>query len=171
MKQTLRWRESWRKSEMVRKVGNENTHPFHTRTKGEDSKVHSRMWQHSFSKEFPTLGESTVRLFKKQYEAKVRRIGPEQEISHLPKKRGRPLTLGELDGKVQQYVRSLRRAGTPVNARIVIATAEGIIKATDRTMLIENGGHIQLTLAWAYSLLQRMGFVQRKATTKTKTSL
>ena len=95
-----------------------------------------------------------------------------QEVSHLPKKkRGRPLTLGELDGKVQQYVRSLRRAGTPVNARIVIAAAEGIIKATDRIMLIENGGHIQLTLAWTYSLLQRMGFVQRKATTKTKTSL
>ena len=99
-----------------------------------------------------------MRLFKKQYEAELRRIGPEQEISHLPKKkRGRPLTLGELDGKVQQYVRSLRRAGTPVNARIVIAAAEGITKATDRTMLIENGGHIQLTLAWAYSLLQRMG--------------
>ena len=57
------------------------------------------------------------------------------------------------------------------NARIVIAAAEGIIKATDRTMLIENGGHIQLTLAWAYSLLQRMGFVQRKATTETKISL
>ena len=38
-------------------------------------------------------------------------------------------------------------------------------------MLIENGGHIQLTLAWAYSLLQRIGFVQQKATTKTKTSL
>ena len=55
-----------------------------------------------FRKEFPTLGESTVRLFKKQYEAELRRIGPEQEISHLPKKkRGRPLTLGELDGKVQ----------------------------------------------------------------------
>ena len=47
----------------------------------------------------------------------------------------------------------------------------GIIKATDRTMLIENGYHIQLTLAWVYSLLQRMGFVQRDATTKTKTSL
>ena len=49
------------------------------------------------------------------------------------KKRGRPLSLGELDGKVQQYVRSLRRAGTPVNARIVIGAVEGIIKATDRT--------------------------------------
>ena len=70
--------------------------------------------------------------WRKRYEAELRRIGPEQEISHLPKKkRGTPLTLGELDGKV----------------RIVIAAAEGFIKATDHTMLIENGGHIQLTLA------------------------
>ena len=52
-----------------------------------------------------------------------------------------------------------------------MAAAEGIIIATDRTMLVDNGGHIQLTLAWAYSLLKRMGFVQRKAATKTKTSL
>ena len=100
-----------------------------------------------FRQEFPTLGESTVRLFKKQPHW-LKRMGREHEISRLPKKkRGRPLTLGELDGKVQQYIRSLRRAGTPVNARIVMAAAEGIIKATDRTMLIENGGHIQLTLA------------------------
>ena len=57
------------------------------------------------SKEFPTLGESTVRLFKKQYEAELKRIGPEHEISHLSKKkRGRLLSLGELDAKVQQYV-------------------------------------------------------------------
>ena len=38
-------------------------------------------------------------------------------------------------------------------------------------MLINNGGNIRLTLAWAYSILKRMGFVQWKATTKTKTSL
>ena len=57
-----------------------------------------------FSREFPTLGESTVRLFKKQYEAELKRK-PEQDLPK--KKRGRPLTLGELDGKVQQYVRSL----------------------------------------------------------------
>ena len=125
-----------------------------------------------FSKEFSTLGESTVRLFRKGYEAELRRKSLEHEISHLPKKkRGRPLTLGDLDGKVQQYLRALRRAGAPVNARIVLAAAEGIAKATDRTTLIDNGGHIRLTLAWAYSILKRMGFVQRKATTKTKTSL
>ena len=121
-----------------------------------------------FSKEFSTLGESTVRLFRKGYEAELRRKSLEHEISHLPKKKqGRPLTLGDLD----QYLRALRRAGAPVNARIVLAAAEGIVKATDRTMLIDNGGHIRLTLAWAYLTLKRMGFVQRKATTKTKTSL
>ena len=52
-----------------------------------------------------------------------------------------------------------------------MAAAEGIVKASDRTLFVENGGHIQLTQAWAYSLLKRMGFVQWKATTKTKTSL
>ena len=50
-------------------------------------------------------------------------------------KRGRPLTLGNLDEKVQQYIRALRKAGTPVNARVVLAAAEGIMKATDRTLL------------------------------------
>jgi hypothetical protein len=38
-------------------------------------------------------------------------------------------------------------------------------------MLSDNGGGIHLTKAWAYSILNRMGFVQRKATTKAKTSL
>ena len=37
--------------------------------------------------------------------------GRDQEISSLPKKRGRPITLGELDDKFQQCIRSLRRAG------------------------------------------------------------
>ena len=49
----------------------------------------------------------------------------EQAISSLPKKKqGRPITR-ELDGKVKQYLRSLRWAGAPVNARIIIAAAEG----------------------------------------------
>jgi len=69
----------------------------------------------------------------------LRRKGLEHRISHLPKKKqGRPLTLGDLDGKVQQYLRALRRAGAPVNARIVLAAAGGNIKATDCTMLVDN---------------------------------
>ena len=42
-------------------------------------------------------------------------------------KRGRPLTIGELDGVVQSYIRALREAGTPINASIVIAAANGIV--------------------------------------------
>jgi len=122
-----------------------------------------------FSKEFSTLGESTVRLFRKGYEAELRRKSLEHEISHLPKKqRGRPLILGDLNGKVQQYLRALRRAGAPVNARIVLAAAEGTAKATDRTMLIDNGGHIRLTLAWAYSILKGWGLCSGKLPTKPR---
>ena len=40
-----------------------------------------------FSKEFTTLGENTVRLFRKGYEAELRRKGLEHEISHLTKKK------------------------------------------------------------------------------------
>ena len=124
-----------------------------------------------FNQDFPSLGESTVRVFKKQYMAELKKKPGEDIMELVSKKRGRPLTLGELDTKAQQYIRSLRSAGTPVNARIVLAAAEGIVKATDRNMLADYGGHIQLTLSWAYSLLKRMGFVKRKATTKCKLTL
>lgn len=46
------------------------------------------------------------------------------------KKRGRPLTLWELDDKVQKYIKALRAAGTPVSAHIVQAAAEGIVTAS-----------------------------------------
>ena len=100
-----------------------------------------------FSKEFPSLGESTVRLFKKQYQADLKKVGSEEEITQLAKKRrGRPLALGNRDAKVQKYIRALRKAGTRVNARVVLAAAEGIVTATDCTLLFENGRHIKLSL-------------------------
>ena len=78
-----------------------------------------------FAKEFPTLGESTVCLFKKQYQADLKKVGSREEITQLAKKRrGKPLTLGNLDEKVQQYIKALRKAGTPVIARIVLAATQ-----------------------------------------------
>ena len=68
-----------------------------------------------------------------------------KKITQLAKrKRGRPLALGNLDVKVQQYIRALRKAATPVKARVVIAAAERT--ATEHTLLLENGGHIKLSL-------------------------
>ena len=83
------------------------------------------------------------------------------------RRRGRSLLLGSLDSDVQAYVRALRTARTPVNVQIVQTAAEGIVTACDRTLLVENGGHIiSLSRGWALSLLQRMGYVKRKGTTQ-----
>ena len=54
-----------------------------------------------FKSEFESLGESTVRLFKKAYLSELRK-GAGREVQVLPKKpRGRPLSLGCL---VQDYL-------------------------------------------------------------------
>lgn len=80
--------------------------------------------------------------------------------------------LGEqLDGKVKNYVQALRSAGTPIGSSIVMAAGEGIVRAHDRTLLVQHGGHIQITKSWAMSLMNRMGFVKRKATTKSTPGL
>ena len=116
------------------------------------------------------VGESTVRLFKKKYlealHIRVRNGDIQPVTAILPGRRGRPLLLGELDKKVQAYIQALRDAGGSIGSRIVIAAAEGIVLAHDRTLLVQHGGHIHLTRDWALSLLSRMGFVKRKATTK-----
>ena len=40
-----------------------------------------------------------------------------------------------------------------------------MILTKDSSKLLEFGGHVELTPAWAYSLLSQMNFVKRKATT------
>lgn len=59
---------------------------------------------------------------------------------------------------------ALRKAGTPVNAKIARAAAKGIDEAKNRALLYENGGHTQLTTAWAYSLPKRMRYMYVKRT-------
>ncbi len=82
------------------------------------------------------------------------------------KKRGRPVLLGEvLDKKVQQYLHRVRDGGGVVSARIAMAAARGILMAYNRSRLAEFGGDVEINRQWAYSLLQRMSFVKRKATT------
>ena len=75
------------------------------------------------------------------------------------------ITLGEVDSEVQQYLRVLCAAGTPVDSAIVFASAKGIVMTKDHSLFAEYGGHIVLTTSWAKSLLIRMGTVYRKAST------
>ena len=95
-------------------------------------------------------------------------------VSYLPlNKRGRPLLLtDDLDRSVQRYLCKVRECGGVVTGRIALAAAKGIVTHYDKAMLSEFGGHLQLNLAWGYSLLKRMNFVQRKVTTsKSKHSV
>ena len=82
-----------------------------------------------------------------------------------PKKRGRPLFLGEaLDLKVQEYLRRVRDGGV-VTTRTAMATARGILLSYNRSSLCEFGGHVEVNQSWAYGLLRRMKLVKRKVTT------
>ena len=94
-------------------------------------------------------------------------------MTSLPTKpQGRPVLLGQvLDADVQGYVRSQRAVGGVINTAIVRAGAEGIILARDRSVLVKYGGHIELTKAWAMSLLHRMGYSKRRCSNAGKVSL
>ena len=82
------------------------------------------------------------------------------------------MLLGEtLDQQVQAYLSMLRDSGGVINTTIAIAAATGIVRKKDSNLLAANGGHIALTKHWAQYLLERMGFVKRKSTTKVKVSV
>lgn len=117
------------------------------------------------------VSESTVKSIKKAYLEELRKRPRTDDggepISALPvKKCGRKLLLGDdLDQKVQIYLRKVREGGGAVSDRIVIAAAKGIVLKYNPSMLAELGGPVDLNEYWAHSLLKRMKFVQRKATT------
>ena len=125
-----------------------------------------------------SLGESTVRLFKKRYLEELKKVKETLPVGEAPavkeiavKARGRPLLVGEFDADIQSYINALRKAGTPVSVPVVLAAAEGVITARNRSALLKYGGHIELGRPWAVSILRQMGFVQRRGSTQTKEKL
>ena len=130
------------------------------------------------SKGFPDrmLKESTVRTWMNKYKKELvfrKRSGKDVDIKRLEnKRRGCPLLLGEeIDRQVQMYLFSLREQGAVINSAIVIGCASGIVKNVDSSLLLSNGGHISFSKHWARYMLDRMGFVKRKVSTKAKMSV
>ena len=72
----------------------------------------------------------------------------------------------KLNNALQEYILKLRERGCPVNTHLVIAATRGITQAMDRTRLVEYGGPATLSTSWAKSLLKRMNFTKRRASTK-----
>ena len=67
------------------------------------------------------VGESTARLFKTKYLAALcaqMKNGDSEPVMAIAPGRGRPLLLGELDKKVQAYVRAVRDAGGSIGSSL-----------------------------------------------------
>lgn len=113
----------------------------------------------------PSVNESTVRGFRKRYEAQLktaalRKVFPKKSL--INKRRGRPRMLGDkLDDLVQRFLKATRYKRGIVNTTVAIATATALV---NRYPLLEKDDII-LSRAWAQSLFRRMGFTKRRATT------
>ena len=118
------------------------------------------------------LSPSTLFAWKEHYlkELAKRKHDEVPEVKELtPKKRGRLLLLGaELDAKVQQYIKEMRKNGVVINTSVVMAAAEGIVMHHDANLLAKNEGPIVISKHWARALLTRMCFVKRRGNTKAK---
>ena len=62
----------------------------------------------------------------------------------------------------------LRLSWGVVNARLVVAAARGLIIARNCSLIVDYGGHLNPEKTWAKSLLRRMDFVKRKASTSAR---
>ena len=121
------------------------------------------------------LSPSTLFAWKDKYlrELKKRRNDENPTVTEFPSsKRGRPLLLGsELDARVEHFLKALRANGAVINTAIVLATADGIIRNHDSSLLAKNGGSIVITKHWASSIMTRMNFVKRRGNSKAKVTV
>ena len=62
----------------------------------------------------------------------------------------------------------MRQAGGVVNTTIVMAAAKGIVATKNSALLVEHGGHIEISKPWVKSLFNRMGYVKRKGSNDGK---
>ena len=94
-----------------------------------------------------TLSPSTLFGSKENYlkELTKRKNDELPEVKEFPpKKRGRPLLVG--DAQVQLYVKELQNNRAVINAAIVMATAEGLVQHHDVNLLAKHRGPIAIIM-------------------------
>ena len=118
-----------------------------------------------WKKTYPNLNESTVRGFRKRYEAQIKDAHRKKKSSKkviANKLRGRPCLLGDkIDPLVKNYLEATRYKGGVVNSLVGTATAKALPKQYPR-LEKEN---LKIERSLAQSLFRRMGFVHRIKTT------
>ena len=117
-----------------------------------------------FKNKFPTLN-SIVQTFDKKYDqnvkvAKVSGQSPDKKLKHLM--RGRPLMVASvIDEKVRKFMVSIYKKGGHVRCSIAATTAMISLSRTNS----ESVKNVVVTSTWGRSLLQKIWFRRRAATT------
>jgi len=73
-----------------------------------------------------------------------------------------------LDNQVQAYLKAIREHGGAVNTSLTIAIGTGIAMRDSKFASIHCNDNFELSKDWAKYLMQRMGLVQRRTSTKAK---
>ena len=72
--------------------------------------------------------------------------------------------------KVLDTISALRLRGAPVSASVIRAVARGVILSNDRSLLVEDGGYIDLNLDWSRQVLYRFNTLGRTMSSRMATT-
>lgn len=87
------------------------------------------------------------------------------------KKRGRSKLLPEeIMTKTIQTIRSLQYKSASIIYNVINAITKRIVVASDRTMLVEQGGHLTFTVNWAQNVLNVIIQSERKMVRRMTTT-
>ena len=101
---------------------------------------------------YPGLKWQTVSNFKLAYlELKKKQGKADDDVKETVKKKtGHPTLLpAEPIQKVVNLFSASRLKGAPVSPSVICSVARGVILANDRSLLLENGEHIDLNIDWS----------------------
>ena len=119
-----------------------------------------------FQSKYPTIRESTVKRFLKKYNNQVR---IEKTLNQLTAKRitnitrGRPLiVVPTIDEKVRKFLMALFRKGGHISYGTASTNANVLLSRSEDLSL----KNIKTTPIWGRSILQKLGFRKRVATTR-----
>ena len=118
-----------------------------------------------FGGKYPGLKGQTVSDFKLAYlELKKKKGNADDDLKKIVKKKtGRPTLLpAELMQKLVDLVSALRLKRAPVSSSVICSIARGVNLANDTSLLLENGGHVNLNIYWSHQVLYRFDTVGRK---------
>ena len=88
------------------------------------------------------MTKQSITEFKKAYN-EGKQKGADLSEGIVMKSRGMPTLLPEtLMKKAIDTISALRLRRAPVICSLINAVAKGIVQANDRTLLVENGGHL-----------------------------